>query len=154
MITIEEQQEALRPVFEDVTGITEYLEDFPDALQPQQLPCLITVAGEATYDQETYGADSLLIRRRWEAVLLIKLRDPTREFQSEQDVKPFLTSIPLALAAHPVITLEDGRGFEVKLHQGGDRGARGVRINNNPYTGSVFSFFTIVEDTVDPVDAL
>lgn len=153
MITIEEQQDALQPIFAGVTGITEYLTDFPDAIQPSQLPCLITVASEATYDRDTYGADSLLIRRRWEAILLIKLRDPVREFQSEADVKPYLTSIPLALAAHPTITLDDGRGFQVELNQGGDRGTRGVKYNGNTYTGSLFYFFTVVEDTVDPVDA-
>jgi len=154
MITIEEQETALTPILESIAGIVKHFTDFPDALQPSQLPCLITVAGEATYDRETYGADSLLIRRRWEAVLLIRLSDEVREFQSEQETKPFLTAIPLALAAHPVITLDDERSFQLELHQGGDRGARAVRYNNNSYAGSVFSFFTIVEDTVEPIDAL
>jgi hypothetical protein len=154
IITIEEQEEALTPILEGITGIVEHFTDFPDAVQARQLPCLITSPKEASYDRDTYGADSLLIRRQWQAVLLVKLAVEGREFQAEQEIKPFLTAVPVGLAAYPVITLEDGRGFQVELDKGSDRGARAVKYNDKWYTGTVFTFFTIVEDMVDPVDTL
>lgn len=159
MITIEEQEAAFTSILEAVSGIKKHFTDFPDALQARQLPCVITAVRDATYDRDTYGADNLMIRRQWQAVVIVMLAVEGREFQPEQEAKPFLTSVPLALAAHPTITISDGgdhdgNGFQVELHQGGDRGARPISYNGKQYIGSVFTFYTIVEDTVDPVDAL
>lgn len=154
MITIEEQEAEFTLILESISGIVKHFVNFPDAVQARQLPCLISSPKDAPYDRDTYGADNLLIRRQWQAILLVKIADEGREFQSEQEVKPFLTSVPVALAAYPVITLADGRGFQVELHAGNDRGARTITYNGKLYAGTVFTFFTVVEDTVDPVDAL
>lgn len=151
MITLEEQQTALKPILEAVTNLVTVFTDFPDAIQRAQLPCLMLSVTEAEYDQVTRGAQSLRIRRTWKAILCAEEADLGREFQSEQTLKPFLTSIPLKLAAHPTVKLITGdRTFELRLDKGRDMGSMQIKYNGTPYTGTMFYFTTAVEGYVAP----
>jgi hypothetical protein len=109
MISLEEQQALLKPILETVPGLTTVRTDFPGAVQHDQLPLLWLSAGEAEYDQVTRGAQSLRIRRTWKAVLLVEKVELGNTFQAEAATKPFLTAIPVRLAAYPTLRLADGR---------------------------------------------
>ncbi len=151
MITVEEQQTVLKPIVETITDLKAVFTDFPDAIQRAQLPCLIMSAGEAEYDQVTRGAQTLRIRRTWKGILIAEEADLGREFQAEQTTKPFLTSVPVKLAAHPTVKLADGRTFDLRLDKGRDQGVLPVKYNTTLYTGTIFYFTTVVEETIDPV---
>ena len=150
MITVEEQQTVLKPIVETITGLVTVFTDFPDAIQRAQLPCLVLSAGEAEYDQVTRGSQSLRIRRTWRAILFAQEADLGREYQSEQTTKPFLTSVPVKLAAHPTVKLADGRTFDLRLDKGRDQGVLPVKYNDKLYTGTIFYFTTVVEGYVTP----
>ena len=151
MITLEEQQTVLKPIFEAVTTIKTVFVDFPDAIQRGQLPCIILSAGEAEYDQVTRGAHHLRIRRTWKAILLAEEAVLGRQFQAEQTTKPFLTSVPVKLAAYPVVKLADGRSFDLRLDKGRDQGVLTIKYNDALYTGTIFYLYTVVESYITPV---
>jgi hypothetical protein len=149
MITLEEQQEILKPILETVPGLTTVRTDFPGAVQHDQLPLLWLSAGEAEYDQVTRGAQSLRIRRTWKAVLLVEKVELGNTFQAEEATKPFLTAIPVKLAAYPTLKLADGCTFDLRLDKRRDEGVRKLRFDEvTGYTGTIVYFFTVVEDDV------
>jgi hypothetical protein len=150
MITLEEQQAVLKPIFEAVSNVKTVFDDFPDAVQNAQLPALLMSAGEAEYDQVTRGAQSLRIRRMWKGILLAEQADLGRQYQAEQTTKPFLTSVPVKLAAYPVVKLADGRSFDLRLDRGRDQGVMPIKYNEVLYTGTLFFFYTIVESLIAP----
>ncbi len=151
MITLEEQQTLLKPILETVPGLATFFTDFPGAIQHDQLPCLWLSAGEADYDQVTRGAQSLRIRRTWKAILLVEKVELGIAFLAEQATKPFLTAIPVKLAAYPTLQLADGRTFDLRLDKGRDEGVKKISFDQVVgYTGTVVYFTTVVEETVDP----
>lgn len=151
MITFEEQQTVLKPIVETITGLVTVFNEWPDALQRAQLPCLVLSASEAEYDQVTRGAQTLRIRRTWRAILFAEEADLGREYQSEQTTKPFLTSVPVKLAAYPTVKLADGRTFDLRLDKGRDQGVLPMKYNGTPYVGTFFYFTTVVEETINPI---
>jgi hypothetical protein len=165
MITIDEMWAAIKPILAAVEitpgtkAIKLVLDDYPDAFQTRELPALVPSPQDATYDRETYGADSLLIRRLWQLRLYVAEADMGREFQNESATKPFLDAIPLALAAYPELTISDGgdhdgESFELHLDQGGDTGAKVLRYNSKFYAGALFRIYTVTHGRFTPIGTL
>ena len=139
-ITIEEIEDALVPFFQAIDGLVTVWTDFPDEIQSRELPAVVLSPKTASYDRETYGVDSLLVRREWRAVLFAAEGVIGREFQPEQAAKPFLSRLPDALAALGRVVLDDGRGFDALLHGRGDTGVASIPYNGRVYVGVSVSF--------------
>ena len=151
MIAIEDQETALKALFESLEGLTRCFVDRPAALQTRDLPAVVLEPRDGAYDQTTGGANSLTVRRQWVASLFALEASEGREAQAEQAIKPFLTAIPLLLATHPRIELDDGTEFRIALDNGRDTGP-GELPYGGKYGGAQFFFFTVIEDLVDPED--
>lgn len=152
MITIEAQEAALKTLVADVDGLTRCFTDAPEALQTRDLPVVLLSPRDGAYDQTTGGANSLGVRRQWVASLFVQEASEGREAQAEQAVKPFLTAIPLMLAQHPRVELEDGTEFRIALDNGRDTGPGVLPYANRSYGGAQFFFFTIIEELETPED--
>jgi len=152
MVTFEDQQAALAAILGTISGLTIEV-DYPDAIQRRDLPCVVIALGEATYDRVQRGANSLRITRSGKLLLFGQEAALGREYQSEKVVKPFLTSIPVALAAYPTATLADGTGFEIVLLNGRDSGPIPITYNQKLYVGAVLYFSTVVEAYIAAADS-
>lgn len=149
-ITVEEQQAVIKPILETVDGIVSVEVNLPDAVKSDTLPMLVLWPREATYDRRSDGAHEYRVRRRWVVLLLVLESAQGREWYSDSAVKPFLTTIPDKLAAYPQVKLDDGRSFDLDLHQGGDRGADPLTYKKKSYAGTGFTFYTVTETTINP----
>lgn len=149
-ITIEEQQDKLKTLLDSVSGLTTVFADWPDEVQRRELPALVFSPRNATYDERSVGENRFTVRRQWIGLLLAKESAQGREYQSEGEAKPFLTSIPDKLEAYPRVELDDGRAFGLELHQGGDEGIRPVAYNGITYIGTVFTFYTVTTTRITP----
>jgi hypothetical protein len=149
-ITVNEQEQAIQPFLAAVDGITTAQYDYPDDVQTRELPMIITSPGEASYDERADGKPGHRVRRQWTALLLVKETSKGREYQAEREAKPFLTTVPDAIAPHPRVKLPDGRAFGLELHRGSDRGATVVTYNERLYAGTVFTFYTETLTRIDP----
>lgn len=153
MITVQEQQDVLSPILK-VSGITTVFDEYPDALNDRDLPALMYSTEPFTSDQKEGGANSLHIRWSWVAHLFVMEADTEREFQAWAAVKPFLTLIPVTLAARPVLYLADRRAFELSLHQARHEGPVPLKYNGVDYTGARFRWFTTTSDDIEPVGTI
>ena len=153
MLTIEQQETVLETVLAAVSGVKKVFTEYPDALQDRELPALILFPADGSYDQVADGANSLTVDRVWRALLYVKRAELGREFQAQCEVKPFLTAIPLALAARQVLNA-DGYGFQVFLDRGGDTGPRPLTYNDQAYAGAEFRFRTVIDDEVDQIGTI
>ena len=148
--TVEEQQEAIAAVLRAVSGVERVFVDYPKAIQRRDLPCVTLTPQAATYDRETYGANSLMITRTWRLQVYAMSVEHGREGVAEQTLKPLLTSIPLALAEYPILTLSDDRAITLRLHDGGDTGAIMLMYGADAYIGAEFTFTTEVTGVIEP----
>jgi hypothetical protein len=152
MITVDEQRTALQPIFAAISGVTTALARSPKAIQARQLPLVYLSAGTARWDQQLYGSGDLAIRRTWEAHLFVREATTGREEEAESDAEPFLEVVPLALMAHPIVRLADGRAFDLILHDGGEGGIEALTYGQTDYAGIVFRFTTEISDSIEPLE--
>jgi hypothetical protein len=151
-ITVEQQQVAIQTLLATVSGITTVKIDLPEAVKAEDLPMLILMPKEATYDRRSDGTNGYRVRRRWSLLLLVLAAAQGREFYSDQAVKPFLTSVPELLAAYPQIKVENKYVFNLDLHQGSDRGADPLVYKKQSYAATAFTFFTEIVTAIKAID--
>ncbi len=150
LITIDQQTEKLAALLAGVAGLNS-LDKHPDALQKAHFPCTIPAPGPAQYARDGDGDRyRLTVTRQWRIKLYLMPREAGREYQAELQLRPFLTSIPDALAPHTMVRLADGRTFELTLDRGSDSSLSIMKYGDREYSGSLFTVTTIVKDRVMP----
>jgi hypothetical protein len=150
VITITEQREVLRTVLQDISGIDTVFLRRPPAIQRVQLPAIVFYPGRATYDRAEDGARSLTIRREWAVVVYAQEMMTGRHQEAEEAVEAFLTAVPEKLAKTLRARLDDGRVFNIDLHNAGDGGVVPLRYSDTDYAGAEFRVTVTTEDYLTP----
>lgn len=112
IVSVEEQREALADIYGDVPDLRTVFTRFPDAIQPAHLPAVLLVPGEARNISESHQHMQLL--RTWTARIYVANWPSNSSGRMEELAEPWLDTLPLALAAYPVVHLSDGRAFNVQ----------------------------------------
>lgn len=149
LITVAEQRDALGAALTGLSGVKTVFKRRPNALQDSQLPALLLVPGEARHDHDLYEA-SLRIRRNWSMWLAVCQRGQGREYEAESQAEPFVERLAIAVAALPILMLDDGRGFT--MEPTGDSCVRPLDWAGTTYAAVEQRFTTIVEATVPRLD--
>lgn len=142
--SLKEQREALGDILSGLPGVTRVFDRLPAALQTAQLPALLLLPEDAQYRQEYAG--NLVIARNWIARLYVGQFGEGREFDLEAAGESYLDTLPIALAAYPVVHLDDGRTFSVYVVEGST--VQRLAYNDQVYAGVTVRFRTEISAEV------
>lgn len=138
--TVTQQRARLKTLLETVAGLNRVTDYTPLAAQGASLPLALPAPMEAEYDRTTFGAHSLLVRRQWEVIVLVRPAESGTEGAAEQAAEALIDGVLRDLAGNQHLTLDDGVGYDLILT--GDSGTVRYTYASKEYAAVVFRMTT------------